>query len=54
MSSDKMNGHPSKEQSSDKEKPNDTGSGSGGEDESSTEKNGDDSHLHDDQKAPSL
>ncbi|MBC9033886.1 hypothetical protein IAG41_15950 [Sphingomonas sp. JC676] len=26
----------------------------GGEDESSTEKNGDDSHLHDDQKAPSF
>jgi hypothetical protein len=26
----------------------------GGEDESSTERNGDDSHLHEDQKAPSM
>jgi hypothetical protein len=29
-------------------------SAAGGEDESSTEKEGDDSHLHDDQKAPTL
>lgn len=30
------------------------GNGQGGEDESSTEKNGDDSHLHEDQKAPAF
>lgn len=30
------------------------GGGNGGEDESSTERNGDDRHLHDDQKSRSL
>lgn len=31
-----------------------TDTGSGGEDDSSTEKNGDDSHLHEDQKSRTL
>lgn len=34
--------------------PAETEAAGGGEDESSTEKDGDDRHLHDDQKAPTL
>jgi hypothetical protein len=32
----------------------DTASGDAGEDDGSTEKDGDDSHLHEDQKSPSI
>lgn len=39
---------------SDQQKADSPNVASGGEDESSTEKDGDDSHLHEDQKAPSL
>jgi hypothetical protein len=38
----------------DAEKPDDANDTGGGEDDSSTEKNGDDSHLHDDQKSRTL
>lgn len=35
-------------------KPDEADEGGAGEDDSSTEKNGDDSHLHDDQKSRTL
>jgi hypothetical protein len=38
----------------DTEKPDSANDTGGGEDDSSTEKNGDDSHLHDDQKSRTL
>lgn len=37
-----------------KNNPGDSSGSGGGEDESSTEKNGDDSHLHDNQKSRTL
>lgn len=40
--------------SADPESPDEVDDAGGGEDDSSTEKNGDDSHLHEDQKSRTL